>query len=256
MQFFLRALTFALLALISFGGFVANAQEKEVVEKKEKPEYPSLAKVTEGYDEVDFTSVTEDSKPFMRVWQKQEEGQLLAMLPRDYASDKHRQFIATTVSGGTIFAGLQTEDHYVYWKKYGKRLALIRKDISIRGSDPESKASIKRIFTDTVLLDVPILTIVPRGGPVIDLDSLLVKNASTFFPGRLMGDSKRVNISKPHLTQIVDAKIFSKNIEIGFEATNFDGELIRLHYSISKNEGTAGYKPLSLIHISEPTRPY
>ena len=243
MQFFLRALTFALLALISFGGFVANAQEKEEAEKKEKPDYPTLDKVTKGYEEVDFTSVTEDSKPFMRVWQKQEEGQLLAMLPRDYASEKHRQFIATTVSGGTIFAGLQTEDHYVYWKKYGKRLALIRKDISIRGSDPESKASIKRIFTDTVLLDVPILTIVPRGGPVIDLDSLLVKNASTFFPGRLMGDSKRVNISKPHLTQIIDAKIFSKNIEIGFEATNFDGELIRLHYSISKNEGTAGYKP-------------
>ena len=243
MQFFQRALAITSLALFSLGGFVVHAQEKEESEKKEKPEYPPLAKVIEGYEEIDFTSAADDAKPFMRIWKKDDEGQLLAMLPRDYGADTHREFIATTVSGGTIFAGLQTDDHYVYWKKYGKRLALVKKDISIRGSDPESKASIKRIFTDTVLLDVPILTMVPRGGPVIDLDNLLLKNASTFFPGTLMGDRKRVNITKPHLAKIVDAKIFSKNIEIGFEASNFDGELIGLHYSISKNEGSKGYKP-------------
>ena len=243
MQFFNRALAFAALAIFSVSGIVANAQEKEEEKKKEKPEFPPLSKVTEGFEEVSFTPATVDAKPFMRVWKKESDGQMLAMLPRDFGSDSHRQFIATTVAGGTIFAGLQTDDHYVYWKKYGKRLALIRKDISIRGSDPESKASIKRIFKDTVLLDTPILTMVPRGGPVIDLDDLLVKNASTFFPGRLMGDSKRIQITKPYLTKIEDAKVFTKNIEVGFEAMNFDGELINLHYSISKSEGTKGYKP-------------
>ena len=225
-----------------FGALVVSAQDEDK-EKKEKPEYPELSEIIDGFEEVEFTSSDPNAKGFMRIWKREKDGQMLAMLPKDYAAPGHRQFIATTVSGGTIFAGLQNDDHYVYWKKYGKRLALIRKDISVRGSDDESKASVKRIFTDSVMLDLPILTIVPRGGPVIDLDELLVRNADTFFPGRLMGDGAMIRVSKPHLSQIKDAKVFAKNVEIGFEVANADGMLRTLHYSISKNEGTAGYKP-------------
>lgn len=216
--------------LTGFGCLVASAQEK----KAEKPEFPPLAEVTKGFEEVEPMNT---EKGFMRIWKREKDGQLLAMLPRDYAAANHRHFIATTVSGGTIFAGLQTGDHYVYWKKYGKRLALVREDISIRGSDDESKASVNRIFTDTVLLDLPILTMVPRGGPVIDLDALLVNNASVFFP------REGIRIGKPYLSKIVQAKAFAKNVEIALEVAMSTGQLKTLHYSISKNEGTPGYKP-------------
>lgn len=218
--------------LAGFGCLISSAQEQS--EKAEKPEFPPLSEVTKGYEEIEPMNT---EKGFMRVWKREKDGQLLAMLPRDYAAPDHRHFIATTVSGGTIFAGLQTADHYVYWKKYGKRIALVREDISIRGSDDESKSSVNRIFTDTVLLDLPILTMVPRGGPVIDLDALLVNNAATFFPG------EGIRIGKPYLSKVVQAKSFAKNIEIGLEVAMADGQLKTLHYSISKNEGTPGYKP-------------
>lgn len=230
---FLRRPVAAIAVLFAgFGCLVASAQEKS--EKAEKPEFPPLSEVTEGFEEVEPMN-TESG--FMRVWKREKDGQLLAMLPRTFEQADHRHFIATTVSGGTIFAGLQTADHYVYWKKYGKRIALVREDISIRGSDDESKSSVNRIFTDTVLLDLPILTMVPRGGPVIDLDALLVNNASTFFPG------EGIRIGKPYLSKIVQSKVFAKNIEIGLEVAMADGQLKTLHYSISKNEGTPGYKP-------------
>jgi hypothetical protein len=47
--------------------------------------------------------------------------------------------------------------------------------------DAESKLSVKNIFTDRVLLDVPIMAIGPGGQPVIDMRSLLVGQATTFF---------------------------------------------------------------------------
>lgn len=232
MPFTRRPVAALAVLFAGFGCLIASAQEKS--EKAEKPEFPPLAEVTKGFEEIEPMNT---EKGFMRVWKREKDGQLLAMLPRDYAGADHRHFIATTVSGGTIFAGLQTADHYVYWKKYGKRIALVREDISIRGSDAESKSSVNRIFTDTVLLDLPILTMVPRGGPVIDLDQLLVNNASTFFPG------EGIRIGKPYLSKIAQAKVFAKNIEIGMEVAMADGQLKTLHYSISKNEGTPGYKP-------------
>ena len=69
----------------------------------------------------------------------------------------------------------------VYWKQYGKKIALIQENLSIKGSDEESKSSVERLFTDKVLLSLPILTMVKGGGPVIDLDALLVGNARVFF---------------------------------------------------------------------------
>ncbi|MEM9413062.1 MAG: zinc-dependent metalloprotease, partial [Planctomycetota bacterium] len=123
----------------------------------------------------------------------------------------------------------------IYWKKYGKRLALIAENIGIRGSDDESKASVERIFTDRVLLDVPILTMVPRGGPMIDLDDLFVRNASVFFGSRYRASRGLINVKK--------AKSYEKNTEIAFEIPVSGGGLKTLHYSVSKIEGTPGFKP-------------
>lgn len=196
-------------------------------------DFPPLEKVTEGYEKV--VSMLDGRPSFLTIWVRKRDGQMLAELPRDYMRQKH--YIALTVASGERFAGLQAGDMYVYWKPYDKRLALIEPNVGVRSTgDQESKASVNRLFTDRVLLDIPILTIVPNGGPVIDLDELLVGQASKFF-----GNS--VRISNPNLAAIKTAKAFEQNVELAFEVPMDGGQLRTLHYSISLIPENTGYKP-------------
>lgn len=195
--------------------------------------YPSLEKVTEGYTKV--VSTADGKQSFYTIWIRERDGQMLAELPKDFARQKH--FIALTISSGSTYAGLQSGERYVYWRQYDKRLALISPNLEIRSSgDQESKSSIKRLFTDKVMLDVPILTYVPRGGPVIDMDALLVGQATSFF-----GSSARS--SKPNLIKIKKAKAFPSNVELAFEVPNPSGTLQTLHYSFSLIPDNTGYTP-------------
>lgn len=196
-----------------------------------KPDFPPLSKVTEGYKEI---SGPNGERGFYRLWFREKDQQMLAELPKDFAKQRH--FIALTVSSGTIFAGLQTDDYYVHWRRYNDRLALIRDNLAIRSTgDQESKDSVKRLFTDEVLLDVPIVTVVERGGPVIDLDELLVKQASTFF------DSS-AGTRKPYLATFTRKKAFPENVELAVEFPCNDGVLRQFHYSFSKINDNPNYK--------------
>ncbi len=93
-----------------------------------------------------------------------------------------------------------------------------------------------RLFTGSVLLDLPILTMSPRGGPVIDADALLVGNASVFF-----GASGRS--TNPGLAKLVKSKVFPQNVELAFEMPNTRGQLQTLYYSISEIPANTGYTP-------------
>ncbi|MEL6395147.1 MAG: zinc-dependent metalloprotease [Planctomycetota bacterium] len=189
--------------------------------------------VSDGFEEVVSTT---DGGSLYSVWVNDETQDMLAELPRGFARQKH--YIATTVAGGEIFAGLQAADYYVQWKRYGKdRLALILPQLRVRSSgDQESKDSVDMIFTDRVLIDVPILSTGPNGQPVIDLDSLLVNNATTFFGFRAAGLNTR-------LKEVASAKAFPENIEIAYKLPDRAGTFKTLHYSISRIQGTPGYKP-------------
>jgi hypothetical protein len=195
--------------------------------EKPKPEFPPLEKVTKDFTEV---KTSDGSTPYMRLWKNSKTGQMLAELPKNYT--KERQFIAPTVASGEVFAGLQSTAYYVYWKRYGKRIALVRENLAIKGSDAESKSSVDRLFTDRVLLSLPIVS-KGKYGPVIDLDNLLVGNASTFVNVR--PNSSLVTIKK--------AKAFANNVEVAFEVPVSGGVLKTIHYSISKVTGSKGYKP-------------
>ena len=222
-----RILTFASSAF--FGalfvcGVSLNAQAAD---------YPPFDKVIEGYQKVE--SDRDDPSPMYTVYVNKKEGQMLLELPKNFASKKY--FFGLTVASGQIFAGLQADDYYVQWRQYNKRLALISPNTSIRsGGDSESKDSVNRLFTGRVLVDMPIITLSPRGGPVIDGDSLLVGNAATFFGF----DGRSMN---PRLAKIVKSKVFPKNIELAFELPNTSGNLQTLYYSISEIPSSSGYKP-------------
>jgi hypothetical protein len=197
------------------------------------PDYPPIEKVAEGYTKVE--SKSPDRGTLYNVWVRDKDGQMLLEIPKDFASKKY--FIALTVSSGDRFAGLQAGDYYVYWRMYNKRLALILPELEIRSNgEPESKSSVKRLFTDTVLLDVPIVAMVPRGGPLIDADALFVGQASKFF-------GPTVRVQDPQLTKIVKAKPFSKNTELAFEVVGAGGKLQTLHYSLSEVPEDTGYRP-------------
>jgi len=220
-------LSLGLICGFLFTAFAHADEDKATDDKKKKPEFPALSKVVKDYEEVEG-----DGGAFYKLWTNKKTGQILAKLPKTFATDRH--YVAPTVSGGEIFAGLQSRERYVYWRKFGKRLAMMEENLNIKGSDAESTSSVKRLFTDRVLLDVPILAM-DSGGPVINLNQALLSNASDFFDSYVSPRTSLVSIKK--------AKAFPKNIEIAYEVPMYDGTLKSLHFSVSKVEGSKGFKP-------------
>lgn len=190
-------------------------------------------KLSEGFEHV--VSTTQGSG-FYDLWVNRETNQMLAEMPRGFARQKH--FFAMTVSGGEIFAGLQSGDMYVYWKQYGDdRLAMIMPEMAVRSTgEQSSKDSVKNIFTDRVILDVPILGKGPNGQPVIDMDNLLVGQATKFFGRSARG-------LKSSLKEISEVKSFPQNVEVAYTVPDASGKLKTFHYSISHIKGTPGFKP-------------
>ncbi len=195
--------------------------------------FPPFEQVVDGYTKV--VSTTDGAAPMYTLWVRERDGQILAELPRNFEG---RSFILnTTVKSGDLMAGLQGGSSYVHWKKFDNRLALIEPEMQTRSSgDAESKASIKRHFTDRVWLDVPIVTMGPGGGPVIDLDAMFVNGARNFF-----GNS--ANGLNPNLTKIVKAKAFPNNVEIAVEGPVASGQLRSFAYSLITPPSGNGFKP-------------
>ena len=221
-----RCLHPMLLAILA-GSLMAGFSFAEDPKPEKKPEFPPLAKVTK-----DFTKVEGDGGSFYELWVNKKTGQVIGKLPKDYKTARH--YIAPTVAGGEIFAGLQSSAKYVYWRKFGRRLAMMEENLSIKGSDAESKSSVNRLFTDRVLLDVPILAM-DGGSPVVNLNQALLSNSNDFFDSFVSPNTSLVSIKK--------AKAFPDNIEISYEVPMYDGALKMLHFSVSKVRGSKNYKP-------------
>ncbi|MEM9165637.1 MAG: zinc-dependent metalloprotease [Planctomycetota bacterium] len=222
-----KRLSMVSAAVLAIGSVSALAQGEK------KPEFPPFKDVSEGFDKV-VSTVGEDSSLYS-IWIDRKTGQMLAELPRGY--ERQRHFFAMTVGSGEIFAGLQGRDLYTYWKRYNKRIALMAPEVQTRSTgDQESKDSVQQIFTDRVLLDVPIVCMGPNGQPVIDLDNLLAGKASTFFGSSARG-------ANTNLLKVVKAKAFPQNIEVAIEMPTSGGILKEFHYSISNVVGSRDYEP-------------
>lgn len=239
MQFLSQTVSRVALAGVLFTGFATSIQAQS------STDFPPHAKILEGYEKV----VTKANiKPMYTLYKRAKDNQMYAELPRTFSTKKY--FMAMTVASGDSYAGLQSGERYVYWRRYNKRLALIEPNVSIRANgDKEAASSVKRLFTDRLLLDVPIVTLGPGGGPVIDIDALLVSNGSRFFgSAAVVSTAARLGVFS-----IKTAKAFEKNIELCFEVPSSGGSLNgaplpsgsfkELHYSISEIPDSTGYKP-------------
>ena len=227
-------LSLVTISTLLFLAVAGQAQTAAPAPTKPKPEFPPHSQILKDYEKV--VSTADASRSLYTLWVRKKEGQVLAELPANYAMSKY--FIALTIASGDRFAGLQSGDMFVYWRRYNNRMALIKPDLGVRSTgDPESLSSVRRLFTDTILVDLPILTIGPGGGPIVDLDMLLVSKASKFF------GSSVVNREFSNLFSIKQAKAFPKNIEVAFEVPTSRGKLQTLHYSISEIPTKSTYKP-------------
>ena len=235
------------LSLLALNGLLPETALAQTPTATPRPDYPPSAQVLADYNQI---ATAPDSRALWTLYKHKKDERVLAELPPQFASQKY--YIAPTVAGGEMFAGLQAEPLYVYWRKYGTRLALMEPNIDIRSNgDNESRASVSRLFTDSVILETSIVTMGPNGGPIIDLTQILVGNAPTF-----LGNQYR--ITNPALVTHKKVKAFPDNIEIAIEAPMMDsgrsmfgpsmqapspGRLKTLHYSISVITPNPAYQP-------------
>ncbi|MEM9589015.1 MAG: DUF5117 domain-containing protein, partial [Planctomycetota bacterium] len=196
---------------------------------------PPFDKASEGYTKLNVNDQSA-TKGLFNVWKRDKDAQVLVELPKNFTTKRY--FIALTVGSGDRYAGLQAGDLVVQWRQYDERLAMIAPNLTVRASgDAEAKASVKRLFTDKVILDVPMVAKGPTGGPVIDMDALLVGNASRFF-------GRSVRVTNTRLRKIQSVKVFPKNVEIAFEIVGQNGQLQTLYYSFSEvPTASSGFRP-------------
>ena len=167
--------------------------------------FPFYTTVLKGYEQV-ISSM--EKKTASSIYVRKKDQQMLAALPVGFESK--RFFIATTVAGET-YAGLQAGERYVYFKRLNKQLLVIEPNLAVRSTgDLESRASVKRLYTDRVITSVPIVTVMSKNRPVIDMDALLVEVPQLGSKGA--GFNSRLQI------QIKTAKAFPTNVELAFTA--------------------------------------
>ena len=201
---------------------------------------PAFEKVSEGYEKVVSTA---EGKTLIGIWKREKDAQVLAEIPKSMIGKKF--YMVPTIVSGYTTAGTATQyavpgaagTRQVYWKKYDKKLALMEPNTSYRSSgDAESKAATERVYTDRVLLTVPIIAKGQGGGYVVDMDKMLLGGSNAFFGSYLRG-------ANTGLTEIAMCKAFPKNVEVRFRLPRAGGTLTEVHYSIGMPDKSRSFKP-------------
>ena len=197
-----------------------------------RPDFPPFEKISEGFTEV---SAPEGTKGMYRLWVNKKDQRIIAELPRTF--EKQDLFMSWTVAGGIQTSAVHAGDQYAKFKRFGKRLALIEPNFAtISTGDTESRSATGRVFTDRVITEIPILTMGPGGGPIIDMNQMFVSGARTFFGNRVSGANSR-------LVTVEKAKTFPTNVEIEYEMPLGNGRFATLAYSIANIPSRSSYKP-------------
>jgi hypothetical protein len=208
------------------------SQGSPLPQQGEAPDFPPFESVTKGYKEI---QPPEGSRGMYRLWKNDKTQQVIAELPRNFS--KQNLFMAWTIASGVPNAGVQSGDQYAKWKRFGKRLALIEPNYGVVSTgDRESKNAMRRVHTDRVILEMPIMAMGPSGGPVINLNNLFLNNSTKFFGRRTSGANTR-------LASIDKAKAFPNNVELAYELPLAGGRFGTLYYSIAEIPSNTGYKP-------------
>lgn len=213
-------------------------------EGEKKPKYPPHAEVLKEFETIDG---------LVPLYLK--DGTLYAELKSEHLN---KDFIVLTsiargIGEGALLAGMTWgfgDDWLWQFRKVDDNIQVVRRNVRFRAAEgsPEQRA-VELAYTDSVLFSLPIKTIGPRGGMLVDFSEIFftdLPQISRALPGFAFSTSK---------SSWAEVKGFKDNIELQVAATysssgtrDFDtvpdsrGVSINIHYSISLLPQT-GYKP-------------
>lgn len=215
-----KALTALSIALV-MGASSAYGQDEE---EPEFPEYDTVVKDMETH------------AGFITLHRRAKDETLLASIPPQLVGQPF--FLATSVSGGSDFAGWQWADKLLRFEQRAKQLLLIELNTQQRTSKGDSPLAevVRRTYADRLLAAIDIRTMGPDGGYIIDLGALLAGDFGTFFGGFFS-----LNDSVARFTKV---KAFPNNVEVAVQMPlHGDGTFMTLHYSISQLPDEGDYSP-------------
>ncbi len=161
--------------------------------------------------------------------------------------------IARGIGESPILGGMTWgfgDDWIWQFRKTGDRIQVVRRNVRFTAKEgsPEAKA-VELAYTDSVLFSLPIATVSPSGGFVVDLTSVLMSDLP-----RISSVLRGFTFSRDK-SSWASVKGFKDNVEVEVAATyassgsvEFDtvpdsrGVTINVHYSISRLPST-GYQP-------------
>lgn len=209
-----------------------------------KPKYPPFSDVTK-----EFTKI----EGLINLYQK--DSHLLAELTPGLMN---RDFIVLTsiargIGEGQILGGMSWgfgDDWLWTFRKVDDDIHVIRRNIRFRAAkgSPEEKA-VKFSYTDSVLFALPILTMGPSGGAVVDLSQIFMSDLPQIgmaLPGFIFSTSKSTWAEVKGYRDNVELQVAavyggSPSVELDTVPDN-RGVTIHVHYSISLLPET-GYQP-------------
>jgi len=208
-------------------GLAATAAAAAADDDDAGSELPDFAETTEGWTA---------HEGFLRLYTKEKDVDALrAAVPKDLLGQPF--FLATSVAGGSTYAGWQWNDTLVRFERQDEKLLLVELNTRQRAADDAPLTEVvRRTYADRLLASLDILSIGPKEEVLIDLGALLVSDYRTFF-----GSTFGLDTSVAALTK---TKAFPENCEIAVRAPLFgDGTFTTLYYSIASLPALDDYTP-------------
>ena len=222
----------------------AAASQTAEAPKPAKPKYPPHAEVLKDTKQIDglITLHYKGDRIFAELNGGQFDKDFIVLIA-----------IARGIGEGHVLAGLSWgfgDDWLWQFRKVGDNVQIVRRNVRFKAASgsPEEKA-VKLAYTDSILYSLPIATMGPNGGTVVDLTPVFMSDLpqiSMALPGFSFSPSKST-FNKP--TGLAD------NVELEVAATyasggsreldtvpDSRGATITVHYSISMLPQT-GYTP-------------
>ncbi len=188
-------------------------------------DFPELDKVITKDFEKQRVITTDDRPGLFTLFYNTKTDEILVQIPQGKLSQEF--MIATTIVGGTDFAGWQWGSQLVRFERRDKKLLVIEPDVLNEGKKgKEISEAVKRTYTDRVLKTLTIKTLSGQD-PVIDLGELFKIDYSGV--GKVFGGGLDTSLAR-----YTKFKMFPENTSITVESPfSGGGNLVSVNYNIS-----------------------
>jgi hypothetical protein len=236
-------LTFAIL-IATAACMLGGPRLAQAEEEGEKPKYPPHSEVLKDAKPVDglIKMYRKDTKLYAELKSSQLDKDFIVLIS-----------IARGISEGSLIGGMTWgfgDDWLWQFRKVDDTIQIVRRNVRFKADDKSPEASaVKLAYTDSVLFSLPIVTMGPGGGYIVDLTPVFMSDLpqiSQSLPGFSFSSQK---------SNWAQTKGFEDNVELEVAATyassgrmvldtvpDSRGATINVHYSISMIPSN-GYKP-------------